>query len=292
MPKLAGLPIAIAPKFVLAGRIVTVNAASDVHQDGCVCIDGDKIAQVCKTRGDLTPDFLSAPLIETGGTIFPGVIEVDNHLPYNYLPLWDVPSKYTDRKTWGLNEPKKNPAIAWPARILSGNPDLDYPRAIARFSECRSLLGGVTTGEGITVSSAAGAINYYQGKCGSPGRRYLAHRARAYTRFHPNGNRRHAVAGPSDPPTLFLSPERRHGRGLPAALHGLGHAGYLGHQWQSRCYSLHGSAAFRFRPHDDCGGHCLVAAQQLSALWQDNRGRCRETSWRAHCAGRGLVPQR
>jgi 5-methylthioadenosine/S-adenosylhomocysteine deaminase len=111
----------------------------------------------------MTPLNYRLPLIDTGGTVFPGLIELHNHLPYNYLPLWDVPKKFTDRNTWRLNEPKYNPAVAWPARILSSNPDLDYPRAIARFSECRSLLGGVTTGEGITVSSAAGAVNYYQG---------------------------------------------------------------------------------------------------------------------------------
>jgi hypothetical protein len=66
MPKLAGLPIAVVPKFVLAGRIVTVNATSDVYQDGCICIDGDKIAQVCKTRGDLPAEFLNVPLIVSG----------------------------------------------------------------------------------------------------------------------------------------------------------------------------------------------------------------------------------
>jgi hypothetical protein len=111
----------------------------------------------------LTPEFQVVPLIETGGTIFPGLIELHNHLPYNYLPLWDVPRKFTDRNTWRLNEPKYNPAVAWPAKILSSNPDLDYPRAIARFSECRSLFGGVTTSEGITVSNATGSINYFKG---------------------------------------------------------------------------------------------------------------------------------
>ena len=34
---------------------------------------------------------------------------------------------------------------------------------MARFSECRSLFGGVTTSEGITISNKPGHKNYFQG---------------------------------------------------------------------------------------------------------------------------------
>lgn len=149
--------------FVLAGRVVTMNAASDVHPEGRVCIAGSNIAYVGKTPADIPPDFRDAEVIETSGTILPGLIELHNHLPYNMLPLWNVPRAYTNRNIWRLEEPRYNPDVAWPAKILAQNPDKDYPRAIARFVECRSLLGGVTTGEGITVSNKTGAVNYYQG---------------------------------------------------------------------------------------------------------------------------------
>ena len=94
---------------------------------------------------------------------FPGLVELHNHLPYNVLPLWNVPARYTNRNVWRLQEKRYNPDIAWPARILGSNPDKDYPRAIARFSECRLLFGGVTTGEGVTISNKIGDVNYYQG---------------------------------------------------------------------------------------------------------------------------------
>jgi hypothetical protein len=49
-----------------------------------------------------------------------------------------------------------------PARIIGSNPDVDYPRSIARFVECRSLLGGTTTTQGLS-SSGNGGHNWYQG---------------------------------------------------------------------------------------------------------------------------------
>ena len=40
-------------------------------------------------------------MIETGGTIFPGLIELHNHLSYNALPLWSpVPKRFTHRGQW------------------------------------------------------------------------------------------------------------------------------------------------------------------------------------------------
>jgi len=140
-----------------------MNGHSEVHQQGRVCIRGRDIMYVGQTPDDVPAEFKNAPLVETQGTIFPGLIELHNHLPYNVLPLWDVPRTYTNRNIWRLKEPKYNPDVAWPEKILAENTDKDYPRAIARFCECRSLFGGVTTGEGITVGNKKGDVNYYQG---------------------------------------------------------------------------------------------------------------------------------
>jgi 5-methylthioadenosine/S-adenosylhomocysteine deaminase len=38
--------------------------------------------------------------VDTGGTIYPGLIELHSHLSYNALPLWDVPKKYGNRAQW------------------------------------------------------------------------------------------------------------------------------------------------------------------------------------------------
>src|SRR4051812_17186713 len=117
-------------RVVLSGRVVTMNASSDVFDDGYVCIAGDKILHTGRLQDGLPGEFAGAPVVHTGGTIFPGLVELHNHLPYNMLPLWNVPRKFTDRNTWRLQEPRYNPDVAWPAKILTSNPDKDFLRAV------------------------------------------------------------------------------------------------------------------------------------------------------------------
>ncbi|CAM3684244.1 Amidohydrolase family protein [Paracidovorax anthurii] len=55
------------------------------------------------------------------------------------------------------------PHVTQPFKVLADNPDLDYRRAIVRFAECRNLLGGTTTGQGLSLSSPAGIGTYFKG---------------------------------------------------------------------------------------------------------------------------------
>jgi cytosine/adenosine deaminase-related metal-dependent hydrolase len=143
---------------VLIGRVVTMNAKAHVHERGAVCVDGDRIAAVVSDPAHLPEEFADLDPIETHGTIYPGLIHLHDHLSYNFLPLWTVPRLYSNRNIWREKEPDYFPAIKGPANILGSNPDKDYPRSIARFVECRAVLGGTTTTQGL---SAGG--KYYKG---------------------------------------------------------------------------------------------------------------------------------
>ena len=79
------------PKYILDGRIVTMNEGFDVIDRGRVYIDAGKIVAVEDLENDritvvageaaARPEgFRGAPLIRTGGTIYPGLIELHNHL--------------------------------------------------------------------------------------------------------------------------------------------------------------------------------------------------------------------
>ncbi|WP_052216260.1 amidohydrolase family protein [Sphingomonas sp. ERG5] len=149
-------------RYVLIGRIVTMDAAGTVHPRGALCIERDRIAAVVADPAHLPDDFSNVTPIETKGTIYPGLIELHNHLSYNFLPLWTVPKRYTNRNQWREHEPDYQTSIAIPARIIGSNTDPDYARSIARFVECRSLLGGTTTTQGLS-SSGTGGKKWYQG---------------------------------------------------------------------------------------------------------------------------------
>src|ERR1700720_3586924 len=88
---------AAARRFVLRGRIATLASDGRVIPDGFVCVENDLIASVTSADAGLPPGFQQAPLIKTGGTIYPGLVELHNHPAYNAIPLWSVPTRYLNR---------------------------------------------------------------------------------------------------------------------------------------------------------------------------------------------------
>ncbi len=151
---------AASPKWALAGRIATMDAQSTVIMDGAIWIADAAIAAITK-RGDPNPEgFDGIVPLETGGTVFPGLIELHNHLAYNALPLWQVPQPYTNRNTWG-NSAAYHQLVTAPMKTIGEATDL-LP-ALVRYVECKALVGGVTTTQGIALFSAPGVRRYYRG---------------------------------------------------------------------------------------------------------------------------------
>ena len=151
---------ASSPSWAIAGRVVTMDPASTVVADGAVWIKDATIAAIT-SRGDATPaGFDGITPVETRGTIFPGLIELHNHIAYNVLPLWQVPKKYTNRDTWG-NSADYHRLVTAPMKTLGEATEL-LP-ALVRYVETKALLGGVTSTQGIALFSAAGIRRYYRG---------------------------------------------------------------------------------------------------------------------------------
>lgn len=135
-------------KYVLEGRVVTMGTP-EVIESGAVYIAGNRIRAV-KSRNRNAPDgFADAVRISTGGTIYPGLIELHNHLCYNALPLWQVPDKaFSNNQSWN-DGPDYRANVSGPARLLGSH--VDYAKYLIRYVECRCLLGGVTTSQGVTL---------------------------------------------------------------------------------------------------------------------------------------------
>lgn len=153
---------AVVRRFVLRGRIVTLDSNGSVIPDGNVCVENDLIAMVGPSSAGVPAEFRESPVIETRGTIYPGLIELHNHPAYNAIPLWDVPTRYLNRGQW-RSDPLYKRRVAYPATLLTHHPQDIYPKSVARFVECRALLGGVTTTQGLTLTSLGSSVSYYQG---------------------------------------------------------------------------------------------------------------------------------
>ena len=155
------------PKLALAGRVVTMDDAFTVKTDAVVFIDHGTIVAVQDRTQPAPAGFDHVPLVDTGGTLFPGLIELHNHLSYNVLPLWNpVPKLFQHRGQWP-GHPDYRKLISGPMTVVGeyrdaqGKPSLLAP--LVRYVECKCLLGGVTTSQGIMLNSNAGIRRFYRG---------------------------------------------------------------------------------------------------------------------------------
>jgi cytosine/adenosine deaminase-related metal-dependent hydrolase len=153
---------AAARRFVLRGRIATLASDGRVIPDGFVCVENDLISAATSVDAGIPPEFQHDPLIETGGTIYPGLIELHNHPSYNAIHLWSVPARFSNRGQW-RGDAMYRRQVSNPATLLTHHPQDIYPKSVARFVECRALLGGATTTQGLTLPSLGGTLPYYQG---------------------------------------------------------------------------------------------------------------------------------
>lgn len=135
-----------------------MDANYSVLDNGVVYVDAGRIVAV--TTGTPPRGYEDVPVLKTGGIIYPGLIELHNHLSYNVLKLWDVPKKYTNRDQWSGTETYQK-LISGPMKVLGKTPE--YIPAIVRYVECKCLLSGVTTSQGIALYSNQGITRYYRG---------------------------------------------------------------------------------------------------------------------------------
>jgi 5-methylthioadenosine/S-adenosylhomocysteine deaminase len=148
------------PTLALAGQIVTMDAQRTVLKDGVLYLDHGAIVAVLPRSAPPPAAFAAVPITETHGTIYPGLIDLHNHLSYNILQLWDVPRQFHNRGQWaGIQEYRDT--ISGPMDIIGRTPGL--LASVVRYVECKCLVGGVTTSQGIELFSNHGARRYYRG---------------------------------------------------------------------------------------------------------------------------------
>jgi 5-methylthioadenosine/S-adenosylhomocysteine deaminase len=153
----------ITRQWALTGRIVTMAAERDVLDRGTLYIDGDRIAAVLPADQSPPEGFADVSAINTGGTIYPGLVELHNHLSYNILPLWQVPRTYKNRDEW-QNAAGYKTSVTGPMSAIALADDGTLLPAVVRYVEGKCLLAGATTSQGITLSNWSGTIHrYYKG---------------------------------------------------------------------------------------------------------------------------------
>jgi 5-methylthioadenosine/S-adenosylhomocysteine deaminase len=144
----------------IRGRIVTMDAAGTVIPDGVVYIAGTRIAAVQPASAPAPAGFEAVRPLRTAGTVYPGMIELHNHLSYNCLRLWQVPRRFSNRGQWSVG-PDYRRLISGPMQVIGKTPTL-VP-SLVRYVEAKCLVAGVTTSQGIALASDAGIRTFYKG---------------------------------------------------------------------------------------------------------------------------------
>lgn len=155
-------PVDPLTTYGLEGHVVTMDERFTELERGIVYVQAGSIGPVVPTDGPKPQGLEQTPIIRTGGTIFPGLIELHNHLAYDVLPLWNVPQRFDNRDRWsgGAMQEVYRKNISGPMTVLGRTPGLI--EAVVRYVEAKCLLGGVTTSQGIALFSNQGAQTFFQ----------------------------------------------------------------------------------------------------------------------------------
>jgi 5-methylthioadenosine/S-adenosylhomocysteine deaminase len=140
--------------LVLVGKVVTMNDAGDVFPNARVWLAGGKIMAIARD-GDALPDAAKdAPVVDSKGVIYPGIIDLHNHPEYAIYPLMPIKRKYLDRYEWRWYDAIYNKRITFPQEVLTRPYYLDLGTEIGRYGEYKALAGGTTSLQGGRPTSA------------------------------------------------------------------------------------------------------------------------------------------
>jgi 5-methylthioadenosine/S-adenosylhomocysteine deaminase len=141
------MPLPPPDPLVLYGRVVTLDEDNPVVEDGALYIGADERIHAAQPRGDSPPaGFEQARRLHTRGSIYPGLIDLHNHVVYNTLPLWrprDREGPHETRYQWP-DDSSYEGLISDPANALGALAG----KAHLKYVETKAVIGGVTAIQG------------------------------------------------------------------------------------------------------------------------------------------------
>jgi hypothetical protein len=139
-----------ARRYLLNGTLVTMDESlPEAFQvfAGKIHIQGNRILDVLHAADPLPGDASGAVSIDTGGLIFPGLMNIHDHLAFNTLPAWDVPALMQDVSDWtSLNAYQQY--VRYPHEILTNSLYYDLLPEVGKYAEIKALMAGTTSVQG------------------------------------------------------------------------------------------------------------------------------------------------
>lgn len=132
--------------FAVHGCVLTPDEALEDHS---VVVAGNAVQEI-------TP---AAPpgmaVIESGGVVLPGLIDLHGHPEYNVFSAWEPPKQYANRYAWRRSA-EYDAVVRRPWARLTGNAQEDgggpsLLRELTRYAEARALVAGCTAIQGASA---------------------------------------------------------------------------------------------------------------------------------------------
>lgn len=157
-PVLLAAEAAVPAPIALRGRVVPMDGTS-VLDDGVVYVRNGRIQAISAPGAPAPAGFNGVAVTATSGVIYPGLVDLHNHLAYNILPLWKPPRRFDNRLQWQATREYRRDV----GEVMSvlNNSGQNIIKAIVRYVEVKLMLGGVTSGQG--MKSRFGGNQFYRG---------------------------------------------------------------------------------------------------------------------------------
>jgi 5-methylthioadenosine/S-adenosylhomocysteine deaminase len=142
----------------LEGKIVTFDPERPIVDRGALYIGDDgRIAAVAPAADDPPAGFSDVQRVETGGVLYPGLIDLHSHILYNLRSLWSPAGRtepYTSHHQWP-DADTYSAEITAPARVWSKSP---AAKEVLAYAEAKAIVGGTTA-----IQGAPGTSQPYEG---------------------------------------------------------------------------------------------------------------------------------
>lgn len=134
---------ALAPSapFALRGAVITPDAA---WSDGYVVVEAGAVAAVQQAAPS------GVRVLETGGVILPGLIDLHGHPEFNVFAAWEPPALFANRYRWRQSD-VYHQLVRDPQNVLLTKLP---PGTELRYAEVRALVAGTTAIQGAAAGGA------------------------------------------------------------------------------------------------------------------------------------------
>ncbi len=109
--------------------------------DAFVVVQAEKIVSVVTSRSKVPS---GTNIIETGGVIAPGLVDLHNHVAYDFIPFWNSGKRWQNRYQWARASAYTT-AVKNPYNAVKGG---GHMCEAVKYGEFRAIVGGTTSVEG------------------------------------------------------------------------------------------------------------------------------------------------